>query len=208
MHPSSFIATLAFAVAAMASPACKMPTYEPNPNPNPIPDTIPGPNSNPSPNQNPNTNPNPDLKPKPEQKPEPEQKPKPVQKPNPESSTSLAAGTNMGGTIYKYELDQCLKDFETQGACELKANYPNSNPNKLSLVALPSVEFDKAGKDKVCGKVISMTYNGKTQQALVADRNAGAKPSIDMCTDVWKEFGLEVAVGRLEGGIDWSIADA
>lgn len=114
----------------------------------------------------------------------------------------------MGGTIYKYELDQCLKDFETQGACELKANYPNSNPNKLSLVALPSVEFDKAGKNKVCGKVISMTYKGITQQAVVADRNAGAKPSIDMCTDVWEKLGVAVSVGRLEGGIDWSIADA
>ncbi|KID61701.1 hypothetical protein MAN_08940, partial [Metarhizium hybridum] len=187
----------------MASPACKMPTYEPstnpNPDPNPIPDTIPSPNSNPNPNQNPNTNPNQDLKPKPVQKPEP------VQKPNPESSTNLPSGNNMGGTIFQYDLNQCLEAFETQGACELKTNYPNSNPNKLSLVALPSGEFDKWGKDKVCGKVITMKYNGITQKAVVADRNAGATPSIDMCTDVWKNFGVEVAVGRLDGGIDWSI---
>ncbi|KAF5128492.1 hypothetical protein E5D57_009432 [Metarhizium anisopliae] len=190
----------------MASPACKMPTYEPstnpNPNPNPIQDTIPSPNSNPNPNQNPNPNPNPDLKPK------PDQTPKPDQKPNPESSTTLASGKDMGGTIYSYELNQCLNDFWTSGACELKANYPNSNPNKLSLVALPSVEFDKAGKNKVCGKVITMTYNSITQKALVADRNVNAKPSIDMCTDVWEKFGVAVEVGRLDGGIDWSIADA
>lgn len=205
MHPSSFIATLAFAVAATASPACKMPTYEPSPNPNPIPDTVPGPNPNQNPNLNPNPNPNPDLKPKPDQKPEPDQKPKPVQKPNPESSTNLASGKDMGGTIYSYELDKCLKDFWTSGACELEANYPNSNPDKLSLVALASGEFDKAGKNKVCGKVITMTYKGITQKALVADRNVNAKPSIDMCTDVWKNFGVDVAVGRLEGGIDWSI---
>ncbi|KID81657.1 hypothetical protein MAJ_11380, partial [Metarhizium majus ARSEF 297] len=196
----------------MASPACKMPTYKPSTNPdlNPIPDTIPGPNSNPNPNLNPNTKPKPDLKPNPDLKPKPDQEPKPDQKPNPESGANLASGKDTNGSIFMFgDQEKCREAFWTRGACGLSTYFKDSNPNNLPLVALPSGIFDPHGQaqnNKLCGKVITMTRQGVTQQALVADENMSSEQSIDMCLDMWKKFGGRDNDGTLREGIEWSIA--
>lgn len=52
-----------------------------------------------------------------------------------------------------------------------------------------------------------MSFNGITQQAIVADRNESVDNSIDMTSDVWVKFGrLDNGDGSVIKSLTWSIA--
>ncbi|KAK7440848.1 hypothetical protein Landi51_10372 [Colletotrichum acutatum] len=64
----------------------------------------------------------------------------------------------------------------------------------------------QAQKNRLCGKVITLTHKGVTRKAVVADQNTSSEQSIDMCLDTWQAFGGHDNDGTLRKGIEWSIA--
>lgn len=116
---------------------------------------------------------------------------------------------NNAGSIFMFGDDsRCRQTFWTGGACGLSTYFKNT-PANMPLVAIPGAVFSKYGSaqhNKLCGKVITMTHNGKTQKAIVADQNVGGDNSIDMCLNQWKGFGGKDNDGSIIKGISWSIA--
>ncbi|EFY91641.1 hypothetical protein MAC_02231 [Metarhizium acridum CQMa 102] len=135
---------------------------------------------------------------------------KPNPNPNPSPSPNGVSGKDTNGSIFMFgDLGNCRSAFRDHGACGLSTYFKDIDPDKLSLVALPSGIFDPHGQaqnNKLCGKVITMTYNGVSKQAVVADENKSSEQSIDMCLDMWEAFGGRDGDGTLLKGIEWSIA--
>lgn len=124
------------------------------------------------------------------------------------ASAAPVNGKNQNGSIYRFgNADECNKIFRQYGACGISTYFKNVDP-KATLVAMPSDVFDKHGKsqnNKMCGKTITMTRNGVTRKAVVADRNVSNDKSIDMCLDLWKAFGGKDNDGTLLRGFSWSM---
>lgn len=123
---------------------------------------------------------------------------------------SIASGSNTNGSIFQFgSASSCYQIFWKSGACGLSTYFNGKVDRSLPLVAVPSHVFDKYGQaqdNKLCGKVITMTHNGVTKKAVVADENTSNEQSIDMCLDLWKAFGGHDNDGTLIKGFKWSIA--
>lgn len=123
---------------------------------------------------------------------------------------STVSGSNTNGSIFQFgSASSCKQIFWQSGACGLSTYFNGKVDRSLPLVAIPSHVFDKYGQaqnNKLCGKVITMTHNGVTKRAVVADENTSNEQSIDMCLDMWKAFGGHDNDGTLIKGFKWSIA--
>ncbi|KIL87816.1 hypothetical protein FAVG1_08695 [Fusarium avenaceum] len=122
----------------------------------------------------------------------------------------IVSGNNQKGSIFMFGNEQnCRQIFWTGGACGLSTYFADQVDPNLPLIAMPSGIFDRYGQaqhNKLCGKVITMTRNGVTKQAVVADENTSSEQTIDMCLDIWQAFGGVDNDGTLRTGITWSIA--
>ncbi|KAK5991661.1 hypothetical protein PT974_07694 [Cladobotryum mycophilum] len=128
--------------------------------------------------------------------------------PTTEEKRATANGSNQNGSIFRFgSAADCNKIFRQSGACGISTYFKNVNP-QATFVAMPAEVFDKYGAaqhNKLCGKQITMTRNGVTRTAIVADRNLSQDHSIDMCLDNWTAFGGKDNDGTLRRGIQWSI---
>ncbi|CAM1508924.1 Fc.00g026630.m01.CDS01 [Cosmosporella sp. VM-42] len=137
-----------------------------------------------------------------------------VAMPQPMSPASLdpraTVSGNNPGSIFQFGSDSnCRALFWQYGACGLSTYFNNGqvNPN-MPLVAIPGSVFNQYGasqNNKLCAKVITMTRNGVTRQAVVADQNVGGDNSIDMCLGLWQAFGGHDNDGSILQGMQWSI---
>ncbi|KAL7929534.1 hypothetical protein V8C35DRAFT_315489 [Trichoderma chlorosporum] len=130
---------------------------------------------------------------------------------NTERSTAVS-GSNTPGSIFMFgSASNCRNIFWQFGACGLSTFFANQVSSGMSLVALPSGIFDQFGSEdqtnSLCAKVITMTHNGVTRQAVIADTNTSDEQSIDMCLDLWEAFGGHDNDGTLITPFTWSIAN-
>ncbi|KAL7905804.1 hypothetical protein GGI35DRAFT_123635 [Trichoderma velutinum] len=133
----------------------------------------------------------------------------PVEEDLTERATISGSGTP--GSIFMFgSASNCRQIFYQSGACGLSTFFPTKVPSNLPLVALPSRIFEAHGPsdqgNSLCAKVITMTHNGVTRQAVVADENTSDEQSIDMCLDLWQAFGGHDNDGSLIKPFSWSIA--
>ncbi|EHK51004.1 uncharacterized protein TrAtP1_009952 [Trichoderma atroviride] len=125
-----------------------------------------------------------------------------------ERSTITGSGP---GSIFQFgSASNCRTIFWNSGACGLSTFFPNQVSASMPLVALPSRIFEAHGSsdqdNPLCAKVITMTHNGVTRQAVISDENTSDEQSIDMCLDLWQAFGGHDGDGTLIENISWSIA--
>ncbi|KAL6894968.1 hypothetical protein GGI43DRAFT_386110 [Trichoderma evansii] len=128
-----------------------------------------------------------------------------------EQHTKRAITGSGPGSIFQFgSASNCRQIFYDFGACGLSTFFPNQVPASMSLVALPSHIFDAHGSEDqdnpLCAKIITMTHNGVTRQAVISDENTSSEQSIDMCLDLWQAFGGHDNDGTLIQNISWSIA--
>ncbi|KAL7940935.1 hypothetical protein V8C42DRAFT_336264 [Trichoderma barbatum] len=126
-----------------------------------------------------------------------------------ERAAAAITGSGTNGSIFMFgSASNCRKIFWQYGACGISTFFPNAA--NLPLVALPSGIFDRYGssdqENRLCAKVITLTHNGVSRQALVADENTSSEQSIDMCLDLWQAFGGHDNDGSLIKNFSWSIA--
>ncbi|KAM0260062.1 hypothetical protein ACHAQJ_002986 [Trichoderma viride] len=124
---------------------------------------------------------------------------------------AAVSGSGTPGSIFQFgSPSNCRELFWDFGACGLSTFFANEVSSSMSLVALPSGIFEKYGPsdqgNSLCAKVITMTHNGVTRQAVVADENTSSEQSIDMCLDLWQAFGGHDGDGTLIESFTWSIA--
>ncbi|KAJ6785023.1 hypothetical protein PWT90_10502 [Aphanocladium album] len=120
------------------------------------------------------------------------------------------SGDNQNISIYTFERATCGAILRRYGACGLLTHMPELD-QQVSFVAMPSSVFDKYGagnKNTLCGKTITITVNGVTKTAVVADRNLSNDNSIDTCPEIWEAFGGHDRDGTLIRGASWSICEA
>jgi hypothetical protein len=121
----------------------------------------------------------------------------------------LASGSGMQGTIFEFgDPAPARQLLYTAGACGLSTYFPNAVDPSIPLIALSSEIFDQFGaaqNNELCAKIITISNNGVTRQAAVADRNAFN--SIDMTLDLWEAFGGHDGDGTIIPGFTWSIQD-
>lgn len=125
------------------------------------------------------------------------------------SKRETVSGTSNGSIFMFGSASNCRKTFWQYGACGLSTYFKDKVDPKMPLVAMPSHFFDKYGQaqnNRLCGKVITMTHNGVTKKAVVADENTSNEQTIDMCLDSWQAFGGHDNDGTLIKNIKWSIA--
>lgn len=125
---------------------------------------------------------------------------------------AAVSGSGTPGSIFMFgSASNCRSIFWQYGACGLSTYFANKVPSNLPLVALPSGIFDRYGPsdqgNSLCAKVITMTHNGVSRQAVVADENTSSEQSIDMCLDLWQAFGGHDNDGTLITNFSWSIAN-
>ncbi|KAM0261485.1 hypothetical protein ACHAQJ_002166 [Trichoderma viride] len=129
--------------------------------------------------------------------------------PSSKRQSVITSGTGMTGTIFEFGDPAPARELlYTVGACGLSTYFPNAVDPSIPLVAFPAFLFDNYGAaqhNELCAKIITMSLNGVTQQAAIADRNAS--PSIDMTLDVWEAFGGHDGDGTAIQGFSWSIAE-
>lgn len=77
--------------------------------------------------------------------------------------------------------------------------------SSLPLVTFPASIFGQAQTDGLCTQIVTLTYNGVTQQAIVADENTGDEQSIGMCLDLWEAFGGHDNDSSPITNVSWSI---
>ncbi|KAM0521926.1 hypothetical protein ACHAPE_002490 [Trichoderma viride] len=120
----------------------------------------------------------------------------------------IASGDNMVGSIFMFgDPAPARQLLYTVGSCGLSTYFPNAVDPSIPLIAMPAFIFDQFGAaqhDQLCAKIITISRNGVTRQAAVADRNSS--PSIDMTLDVWEAFGGHDNDGSVINGFSWSIA--
>lgn len=126
---------------------------------------------------------------------------------NPPGGGGSTRGT-ANGSIFAYgDANACHNTLRQYGACGISTYFQNVDPNS-SFVALPSGIFDQFGASQhntLCGKTITITYNGVTRTGVVADRNVSADNSIDMCLDLWTAFGGRDGDGSIFHNMSFSI---
>ncbi|RGP58890.1 mrsp1/expansinlike protein [Fusarium sporotrichioides] len=122
----------------------------------------------------------------------------------------IVSGDHQKGSIFMFgDAQSCRQTFWTGGACGLSTYFADKVDGSLPLIAMPSGIFDKYGQaqnNKLCGKIITMTHEGVTKRAVVADENTSSEQTIDMCLDIWQAFGGKDNDGSLREGITWSIS--
>lgn len=72
----------------------------------------------------------------------------------------------------------CIPCWKLRASLVDDAAYKGKVDPNMSLVAIPSHVFDKYGQaqnNKLCGKIITMTYQGVTRKAVVADENTSGE---------------------------------
>lgn len=128
--------------------------------------------------------------------------------PNSKRQNIIASGDNMQGSIFEFgDPAPARQAFYTAGACGLSTYFPNAVDPSMPLVAMPAAVFDQYGAaqhNQLCAKIITMSHNGVTRQAAIADRNSF--DSIDMTLDLWEAFGGHDGDGTIIQGFSWSIA--
>lgn len=121
----------------------------------------------------------------------------------------IASGTDQNGSIFMFGDPAAARaTFWQYGACGLSTYFADQVDPNMPLVAMPATVFDNYGSaqsNTLCAKVITMTNNGVTRQAVVADRNLSVDNSIDMTLDMWQAFGGVDGDGTLIPGFTWSI---
>ncbi|KAK2608942.1 hypothetical protein QQS21_002518 [Conoideocrella luteorostrata] len=119
------------------------------------------------------------------------------------------SGSNASGSIYMFgSASACREIFWQSGACGLSTYFRDTVDPNMPLTAIPSEVFDKYGQaqyNKLCGKVITMTHNGVTRKAVVADKATSSGQLIDMCLDLWQAFGGHDNDGTVIKGFEWSV---
>ncbi|KAL7800248.1 hypothetical protein V8C37DRAFT_364627 [Trichoderma ceciliae] len=130
--------------------------------------------------------------------------------PSSERRAVIASGSGTNGSIFMFGDPAAARQlFFTFGACGLSTFFANQVNPSMPLVAMPANIFDQFGSaqhNTLCAKVITMTHNGVTRQAVVADRNLSNDFSIDMTLDLWQAFGGHDGDGTLIRGFSWSIS--
>ncbi|KAL6875997.1 hypothetical protein HDV57DRAFT_519343 [Trichoderma longibrachiatum] len=129
---------------------------------------------------------------------------------NKAAAAAAISGSGTPGSIFMFgSAANCRQVFYDFGACGLSTFFADEVPASMPLVAIPSGIFDQFGEaqdNSLCAKVITMTHNGVTRQAIVADENTSSEQSIDMCLDLWQAFGGHDGDGSLITNFSWSIA--
>lgn len=116
------------------------------------------------------------------------------------------SGTN-AGSLYSFD-PNARQTFYTHGSCGLSTYFVGKVPANMPLVAMPNSVMDAYGfaqHNTLCGKIVTMTANGITQQAAIADRNYGGDNSIDMTIDVWTKFGQPSWDASIIRSLKWSV---
>lgn len=121
---------------------------------------------------------------------------------------ALVSGSDQNISIYAFgDAGSCHHTLRDFGACGISTFFKNVNQD-ASFVAMPSGVFDRYGSgqhNRLCGKTITITKNGVTKTAIVADRNVSVDNSIDTCLDIWTAFGRHDGDGTLIHGATWNI---
>lgn len=122
---------------------------------------------------------------------------------------TIASGTDTNGSIFMFGDASASRQIEfTSGACGLSTYFADQVDPNMPLIAMPADVFDQFGSSQsntLCAKVITMTLNGVTRQAVVSDRNLSDSHSIDMGLDLWEAFGGHDNDGTIIPGFTWSI---
>ncbi|EGX96941.1 hypothetical protein CCM_01600 [Cordyceps militaris CM01] len=130
-----------------------------------------------------------------------------------------ASGSDQNISIYRFgDPAGCHDVLRVSGACGISTYFKNVD-QAASFVAIPSKLFDKftpndpkspttkaaPQTNTLCGKTITITHNGVTKTAIVADRNFSNDNSIDTCMDIWSAFGGKDGDGTVIHGATWSV---
>jgi hypothetical protein len=113
------------------------------------------------------------------------------------------------GSIYRYgDATECHHILRNYGAYGISTYFKDVDP-KASFVAMPSHIFNQYGSARhntLCGKKITITYNGVTRTGVVADRNLSPDNSIEMCLNLWTAFGGKDGDGSIFRKLSFDIA--
>jgi hypothetical protein len=92
--------------------------------------------------------------------------------------------------------------FETGlGACGI-TNVDSDFIVAISMIRFDAVSTGNSNTNPLCGKSVSITFNGVTETATIVDRCTGcADNSLDMTPGLFQKFA-SLDVGRIHG-IDW-----
>ncbi|KAK4069109.1 hypothetical protein J3E68DRAFT_449822 [Trichoderma sp. SZMC 28012] len=127
------------------------------------------------------------------------------------AAPATVSGTNTNGSIFMFGDPAPARNLLNQfGACGLTTYFVGQVPDDMPLVAMPANIFDQFGSaqhNTLCAKIITLTRNGVTRQAAIADRNLSNTNSIDMTLDLWEAFGGHDNDGSIIPGFSWSIAN-
>lgn len=126
-----------------------------------------------------------------------------------QSKQAPVTGKSNGSIFMFGDTNKCRQTFWRYGACGLSTYFADKVDKNMPLVAMPTGTFDRYGEaqdNKLCGKVITMSHNGVTRKAVVADENTSSEQTIDMCLENWQAFGGHDNDGTLIRNINWSIA--
>ncbi|KAF3066092.1 hypothetical protein CFAM422_009171 [Trichoderma lentiforme] len=127
------------------------------------------------------------------------------------AAPATVSGTNTNGSIFMFGDPAPARNLLNQfGACGLTTYFQGQVPDDMPLVAMPANIFDQFGSaqhNTLCAKIITLTRNGVTRQAAIADRNLSNTNSIDMTLDLWEAFGGHDNDGSIIPGFSWSIAN-
>ncbi|OPB45458.1 hypothetical protein A0O28_0076680 [Trichoderma guizhouense] len=127
------------------------------------------------------------------------------------AAPATVSGTNTNGSIFMFGDPAPARNLLNQfGACGLTTYFPGQVPDDMPLVAMPANIFDQYGSaqhNTLCAKIITLSRNGVTRQAAIADRNLSNTFSIDMTLDLWEAFGGHDNDGSIIPGFSWSIAN-
>ncbi|KAL7795591.1 hypothetical protein V8C43DRAFT_279461 [Trichoderma afarasin] len=127
------------------------------------------------------------------------------------AAPATVSGTNTNGSIFMFGDPAPARNLLNQfGACGLTTYFVGQVPDDMPLVAMPANIFDQYGSaqhNTLCAKIITLTRNGVTRQAAIADRNLSNTNSIDMTLDLWEAFGGHDNDGSIIPGFSWSIAN-
>ncbi|KAL7934374.1 hypothetical protein V8C35DRAFT_302408 [Trichoderma chlorosporum] len=125
------------------------------------------------------------------------------------AAPAVLSGTNTNGSIFMFGDPAPARNLLNQfGACGLTTYFAGVVPDSMPLVAMPANIFDQFGSaqhNTLCAKTITISRNGVTRQAAIADRNLSDTDSIDMTLDLWEAFGGHDDDGTIIPGFSWSI---
>ncbi|KAH8590951.1 hypothetical protein B0O99DRAFT_598489 [Bisporella sp. PMI_857] len=126
----------------------------------------------------------------------------------PPTRAVILSGTN-AGSIYMFGDPAAARQlFNQYGSCGISTYFPTAVPASIPLVAMPysiMQSYGFAQHNTLCAKIITMTVNGVTRKAAIADTNVSDTHSIDMTSDLWVAFGQPANDGSIIRSVTWSI---